>query len=82
MLTLDHFLILSERHPHRVMNQFQGYSDYVRPHEGIAQRDPCRPEPRDRQSASRRIVSRPVLGGLQHDYIGQADGTRSISRAA
>jgi hypothetical protein len=40
---LDHFLILSERHPHRVMKEYQGYFNYARTHQGIGQSIPCQP---------------------------------------
>ena len=38
---LDYFLILSERHLHRVMKEYQGYFNHARPHQGIEQRIPC-----------------------------------------
>jgi hypothetical protein len=34
---LDYFLILSERHLHRVMKQYQVYFNHARPHQGIRQ---------------------------------------------
>jgi hypothetical protein len=62
---LDYFLILSERHLHRIVKEYVAYFNHARPHQGIKQRIPCQPEP---QSKTGRIVSYPVLGGLHHDY--------------
>jgi putative transposase len=67
---LDHILILSERHLHRVIDEYVAYFNRARPHQGIGQRIP---DPRkdmlsaDRESPSR-IVGYPILGGLHHDY--------------
>jgi transposase InsO family protein len=66
---LDHVLILSERHLHRVIGEYVAYFNRARPHQGIGQRIPDPPE--DTLSADRsssRIVGYPVLGGLHHDY--------------
>ena len=41
---LDFFLILSERHLHQVMKEYQAYFNDARPHQGIEQRIPCQPE--------------------------------------
>lgn len=67
---LDHILILSERHLHRVIGEYVAYFNHARPHQGIGQRIPDPPE--DLLSADMelpsRIVGYPVLGGLHHDY--------------
>lgn len=67
---LDHILILSERHLHRVIGEYVAYFNCARPHQGIGQRIPDPPENTliaDMKSSSR-IVGYPVLGGLHHDY--------------
>lgn len=67
---LDHILILSERHLHRVIGEYVAYFNRARPHQGIGQRIPDPPEDMlsaDMKSPSR-IVGYPVLGGLHHDY--------------
>lgn len=67
---LDHVLILSERHLHRVISEYVAYFNRARPHQGIGQRIPDPPEDiltADREVPSR-IVGYPVLGGLHHDY--------------
>ena len=67
---LDHMLILNERHLHRITGQYVAYFNHSRPHQGIDQRIP---DPREADESREgechgRIVGRPVLGGLQHDY--------------
>ena len=65
---LDHFIVLSERHTHRIVKQYVQYYNYARPHQGIDQQIPCRPIRFDNTDADGRIVSIPLLGGLHHDY--------------
>ena len=79
---LDHFLILSERHLHRVMKEYQEYFNHARPHQGIGQRIPCRLLQEAGLSESGQVVSRPVLGGSYHDYQWHAARRRSYARAA
>ena len=62
---LDYFLLLNERHLHRIVKEYVAYFNHARPHQGIEQRIPCQPESLPK---SGRIVSYPVLGGLHHDY--------------
>jgi transposase InsO family protein len=62
---LDYFLILGERHLHRIVKEYVAYFNYARPHQGIEQRIPSQPESLHKTG---RIVSYPVLGGLHHDY--------------
>jgi putative transposase len=79
---LNHILILSERHLHRVMKEYQVYFNHVRPHQGIDQRIPCQPERQGGALTRGKIISRPVLGGLHHDYYWQPLEESSYPRAA
>lgn len=79
---LDHLLILSERQLHRVMKQYKGYFNHARPHQGTDQRIPCRSERWDGRLANRKVASRPILGGLHHEYRWKAPGSQSQVRAA
>jgi transposase InsO family protein len=79
---LDHSLILSERHLHRVMTEYAEYFNHARPHQGLGQRIPCRPLQGAGLSGSRQITSRPVLGDLHHDYQWRAAERPSYPRAA
>jgi putative transposase len=77
---LDHIVILSEKHLHRVVKEYVKYFNAARPHQGIGQAIPIIPiredvqlqKPGGRQppspEASGKVVSLPVLGGLHHDY--------------
>jgi putative transposase len=71
---LDYVLILSERHLYRVVKEYMAYFNNARPHQGIEQRIPCRPERPDAPPPNGKLASRPVLSGLHHDYFWQAAG--------
>jgi putative transposase len=66
---LDHLLILQEKQLQRVLNEYVGYFNQTRPHQGIAQQVPqqqrsvpcC-------QDAGKKVIALPVMGGLHHDY--------------
>jgi putative transposase len=79
---LDFFLILNERHVRKIMKQYQAYFNQARPHQGLAQRLPCPPEPPQEQRDRGKIISLPVLGGLHHDYQRRAGARPSLPRAA
>jgi transposase InsO family protein len=68
---LDHLLVFGEDHLQRVLDQYRDYYNARRPHQGIGQRRPDTFDhlPRAPQPvAGHRVISRPVLGGLHHDY--------------
>jgi len=65
---LDHFLLLSERHLHRVLKEYVAYFNGARPHQGRGQRIPCAAAAAEHHKRDGTIISRPVLGGLHHDY--------------
>ena len=68
---LDHLLVFGEGHLQRVLDQYRAYYNTCRPHQGIGQR---RPDTFDRPARApdlvvrHDVISRPVLGGLHHDY--------------
>lgn len=66
---LDHLLIVSEAHLHRILNEYVKYFNWSRPHQGINQQVP---EPRGTAARAVRagghIVAFPILGGLHHEY--------------
>jgi hypothetical protein len=66
---LNYVLILSEWHLYRAVKE---YFNHARPHQGIEQRIPCRPERLEAPPVNGKLSSRPVLGGLHHDYYWQA----------
>lgn len=63
---LDHFLIFSEKHVGRVLNEFKEYYNQYRPHQGIGQIVPVKAEGVPEEKGE--IVGFAVLGGLQHHY--------------
>jgi putative transposase len=69
---LDHFLILSERHLYRLVKEYKEYFNHARPHQGIEQHIPCQPDRPQAPPLGGKIISRPVLSGLHHDYYWQA----------
>ncbi len=66
---LDHLLILHERQLQHVLNGYVIYFNQARPHQGIQQQIP---EPsgsaKSSQNTGEKVIARPVLGGLHHDY--------------
>ena len=68
---LDRVLILGEGHLHVVLAEYQVHYNTARPHQGIAQRVPGRNDSGHLTSADldgRRILRKPVLGGLINEY--------------
>ncbi|MEA3375125.1 MAG: integrase core domain-containing protein [Chloroflexota bacterium] len=65
---LDHFVVLNERHVHRLVKEYKVYFNRARPHQGIEQRVPCRTERLEAPPVTATLSSRPVLNGLHHDY--------------
>ena len=63
---LDHVIVLDDRHLGRIVGEYKGYFNEVRPHQGIGQRIPGKPP--EVADVTKPIVVRPVLGGLHHDY--------------
>ncbi len=75
--SLDHILILGERHLYRVIKEYVEYFNEARPHQGIHQAIPV---PNILQAVeqqevmaspnevSGKVISLAVLGGLHHDY--------------
>jgi transposase InsO family protein len=64
--SLDHLLILNERHLRRVVAEYTTYYNQARPYQGIGQRVPDPPETAGKVVGQ--VVVVPVLGGLHHDY--------------
>jgi len=67
---LDHVLILGEDHLRRVLREYvHEYFNVARPHQGLGQQIPgAGGMPPREPDPDGRIVAKPVLGGLHHDY--------------
>ena len=63
-------VILSERHLYRLMDEYVTYFNRSRPHQGIGQRisDPPNHDGHATLVRTTRVIGRPVLAGLHHDY--------------
>jgi putative transposase len=65
---LDHLLIVSDGQLYRVLKEYVAFFNGARPHQGIEQQIPERMGSRGEEKREGKIVSFPVLNGLQHDY--------------
>jgi transposase InsO family protein len=70
---LNHFIFLSEDHLRRTVTAYITYYNGARPHQGIAgipEFGPGLPRTTSSTRGERpfKVVARPVLGGLHHDY--------------
>ena len=63
---LDHMMVLDDGHLGRLVGKYEQYFNEARPHQGIGQRIPANPVAVP--DVTMRIVAKPVLGGLHHDY--------------
>jgi transposase InsO family protein len=66
---LDHILVHNEIHLQRVLDEYRRYFNEARPHQGIGQRRPIAfaQDPRAAVPVGR-VVARPILDGVHHDY--------------
>jgi len=64
---LDHLIVLTERHLLRLLQQYVVHYNAMRPHRSLAHDSPQGRQPELRPPAGR-LVSRPVLSGLHHEY--------------
>lgn len=62
---LDHVVIVNEVHLKRVLTEYITFYNARRPHQGIEQRTPI---PYAKTQGITSVESRPILGGILHDY--------------
>jgi len=65
---LDHFVILNERHVHRLVKEYKASFNYARPHQSMEQRVPGRTVRLEAPPVIAALSSRPVRNGLHHVY--------------
>jgi putative transposase len=66
---LDHLLILHEKQLQRVLNGYVISFNQARPHQGIQQRIPdLRGTATSSHHTGDKVIARPIMGGLHHDY--------------
>ena len=68
----DHVLVRNERHLRRVIRAYIAYYNSVRPHQSLADEPPDGPRAASCPMGPVRLVSRPILGGLHHEYAWEA----------
>jgi transposase InsO family protein len=64
---LDHVIVFNERHLRRVLHEYVGHYNRMRPHRSLTLDSP-EGRPPQRRPRLGRVQSRPVLGGLHHEY--------------
>ena len=65
---LDHRLIFGHQHLQRTVDEYTAYYNRWRPHRSLGQRAPL-PELRESPKGSaRKLIAKPILGGLHHVY--------------
>ena len=67
----DHVIVVNERPLRHVLRDFIRHYNEARPHQALALQVPAAPS-RASPATSSRILSRPVLGGLTHEYEREA----------
>jgi len=65
---LDHFIVINERQLLRVMREYVAHYNSGRPHRSLDLETPTGPPARAGPPQTGKIVARPVLGGLHHEY--------------
>jgi putative transposase len=68
---LDHVIVLNERHLLRLLNEYMDHYNSWRPHRSLELTAP-EPRPRMLKPNGGRVIARPVLGGLHHEYEWEA----------
>ncbi len=64
---LDHVIAVNEQHLRRVLGEYVQHYNAMRPHRSLSLDSPEGRSPVQR-TPSQRVVSKPVLGGLHHEY--------------
>ncbi len=65
---LDHLILVNERHLRSVLSEYVAHYNHVRPHQALELWAPDDRRPRSPPRGGGRIVGRPILGGLHHEY--------------
>ena len=65
---LDHMIVLNEQHLLRVLHEYMGHYNAMRPHRTLGLDSPRGREPRAKPSGTARVVRHEVLGVLHREY--------------
>jgi putative transposase len=67
---LNHVIILNEEHLKGLLNEFiEQYYHLARPHQGLDGKTPFPSAKHEPMARASRLISIPVVGGLQHGYV-------------
>ena len=69
---LDHLIVLTERHLQRVLREYVAYYNDTRPHQSLGDQPPSGPRTPTLRGGRSALASRPILGGLHHEYFWEA----------
>ena len=69
---LDHVIILNQKHLQAVLSEYVAYYNLARPHRSLSQETPTGPPARAEPPSEGRVLGKPILGGLHHEYEGIA----------
>ena len=68
--SLDHVIVFSQSHLERLLREFiEEYYHTARPHQGLNSNTPVSQIQQPKISGPGKLISIPVLGGLQHRYV-------------
>ena len=65
---LDRLILVNGRHLRSVLSEYVAHYNQVRPHQSLELWAPDDRRPRSPPGGGGRIVGRPILGGLHHEY--------------
>jgi putative transposase len=65
---LDHVIVINEQHLRRVLREYAAHYNGARPHRTLGLQTPTGPPVPLAPQRTGRIIARPVLGGLHHEY--------------
>jgi putative transposase len=69
---LDHVIVLNERHLRGLLREYVDHYNHARPHRTLGLRAPMSGPSLLRSTGRGRVISRPILGGLHHEYEWEA----------
>ena len=65
---LDHMIVRNEQHLRRMLGEYMGHYNAMRPHRTLGLDSPRGREPRAKPSGTARVIRHEVLGGLHNEY--------------
>ena len=66
--SLDHLIVINQRHLRGVLRKYVAFYNAARPHRSLALQPPSGPRALPPPSERTCVIGEPVLGGLHHVY--------------